>query len=51
MQIDLGYLDYKLAFFYNVSFQFTNFTLTRIDPSGTVQTDIDNILNALNVDK
>ena len=51
LQIDQGYLDYKLAFFYNVSFEFTNFTLTRIDPSSTVATDIANILNALNVDK
>lgn len=48
--IDQGYLDFDLGDYYNISFQFNKFILTRIDPANTAQSDIDNILNALNND-
>lgn len=48
LQIDEGYLDYQLAFYYNISFLFTNFTITRIDPPNTSQNDTISILKALN---
>lgn len=49
LQIDQGYLDFRLAFYYNVSFDFTKFSLTRVDPPNTAQSDIGNIINSLNI--
>lgn len=49
LQIDQGYLDYKLAFYYKMDFDLINFALTRIDPATTSDNDTQSILKALNV--
>lgn len=51
MQITQGYLDYKLAYYYNVTFMTANFTITRIDPADTPKTDLSSIMEALSSEK
>lgn len=46
--MEQGYLDYKLAFYYNISFEYSNFTILRIDPPTTSDTIKAAIVNALN---
>ena len=48
LQVEEGYLDYKLGFYYNISLEFSNFTLVRITPPNTSDNDTAIILKALN---